>query len=49
MVNRSSYQANQGKAPKELWLRNKPYLGHLKIFGCVVHALILNPKKKKFD
>jgi hypothetical protein len=49
MVNRTPSQVNQGKTPKELWSGNKPDFGHLKIFGCVAHAVILNPKKKKFD
>jgi hypothetical protein len=47
VVNHSSSQTNQGNTHKELWFKNKLDLGHLKIFGCVVLALILNPKKKK--
>ncbi len=46
-VNHSSSQANQSNAHKELWFKNKLDLGHLRIFGCVVLALILNPKGNK--
>ncbi len=24
-------------------------MGHFRIFGCVVHVLVLDPNKKKFD
>jgi hypothetical protein len=50
VVNCSLSRTNQGfKTPQELWSRNKPYVGHLNFFGCVVHALVLDPTKKKFD
>ncbi len=49
VVNCSPFQANHGRTPQELWLGNKPYVGHLNFFGCASHALVLNPSKKKFD
>jgi hypothetical protein len=46
VMNHSSSQANQSNTHKE-WFKNKLDLGHLKTFGCVVLALILNPKGKQ--
>jgi hypothetical protein len=46
VVKHSSSHANQGNTCKELWLKNKLGLGHLRIFGCVVLVIILIPKGK---
>lgn len=44
-----SFTAYQGKTLENLWFGNKLDLGHLRIFGCVDHVLILNLNKKKID
>jgi hypothetical protein len=44
VVNCSSSWANEGKTPKKLWLGKKPNLGHLRIFVCANHVVIINPR-----
>jgi hypothetical protein len=35
--------------PLEKWSGRKPSVGHLKMFGCIVWAHILDDKRKKLD
>ncbi len=37
---------DQGNTLEKLWFGNRLDLGHLRIFGCVDHVLILNLGKK---
>lgn len=37
------------KTPFELWIRRKPSLKHLHVWGCLAEARIYNPHKRKLD
>ena len=39
----------QGLTPYEAWIRSKPSIEHLRIFGCLAHAKIFGGHLKKLD
>ena len=41
MLNRSSMKSLQRKMTYEMWIRKKPKLSHLRIFGSIVHVKTL--------
>ena len=47
--NRSPTTAVQGKTPFEAWTKEKPDVGHFKIFGCLCYAHISKDERQKFD
>ena len=47
--NHSSTTTVQGKTPFEAWTKEKPYVGHFKIFGCLCYAHISKDEQQKFD
>ena len=47
--NRSPTSRLQGKTPHEAWTGEKPYLGHMRIIGCVAWVHIPKEKRKKLD
>ena len=47
--NRSPTTAVQGKTPFEAWTKEKPDVGHFKIFGCLCYAHISKDELQKFD
>ena len=47
--NRSPTTAVQGKTPFEAWAKEKPDVGHFKIFGCLCYAHISKDERQKFD
>ena len=38
-----------GLTPKEKFAKRKPYLSHLKVFGCIAYVHIPNEKRTKLD
>jgi Pol polyprotein, beta-barrel domain len=38
-----------GRTPHEAWTGEKPYLGHIKKFGCAVYAYVPKKLRKKLD
>lgn len=48
LKNRSPHKAVCG-TPEEIWSGKKVDLGHLKVFGCVVQALVPKELRKKID
>ena len=44
-----SHSALGFKTPEEMFIRKKPELSHLKIFGCPVFVHILKEKRTKLD
>lgn len=49
VLNRLSTRALSGQTPYEAWMGNKPDIGHIRVFGCVVHMKIPGDKTKKLD
>ena len=47
--NRSPTTRLQGITPHESWYGEKPYLGHMRIIGCVAWVHIPKEKRKKLD
>lgn len=49
LLNRCMTKALTNKTPFEAWHGRKPAVSHLKVFGCVVYARILDEKRSKLD
>jgi len=47
--NRSPSKAVKGMTPFESFHGKKPYVGHLRVFGCVCYAHIAKDERKKLD
>lgn len=47
--NRSPTTTVQGKTPFEAWTKEKPDVGHLKVFGCLCFAHVAKDERQKFD
>lgn len=43
ILNRYPTKAVQNQTPFEAWLKKKPIVDHLEIFGCVVYSHISTP------
>ena len=48
LCNRSPTTVVQGKTPFETWMKEKPYVGHLKVFGCLCYAHVAKHERQKF-
>ena len=35
--------------PEEAWSSRKPYIAHMRVFGCVAYAMVLDEKLGKLD
>ncbi|TYK18164.1 copia-type polyprotein [Cucumis melo var. makuwa] len=49
LSNRSSTRSLCNKTPQQAWIGRKPSIGHLRIFGCMAYAHILDQKRSKLD
>jgi hypothetical protein len=49
LMNRCPTKVMWDKTPFEAWSRRKPSIKHLKVFGCICYAQILNEKRYKLD
>lgn len=49
LLNHATTKAVAGMTPYEAWTGNKPHLEHLRIFGCIAHAKVLNVHTRKLD
>ena len=49
IINRMPSRAQGGKSPFETWTREKPTVGHLRVFGCPAHVLIPAETRRKLD
>lgn len=49
ILNRTPTKQTPESTPYEVWTRNKPFLGHLKICGCTAFAHIPDIKRTKLD
>ena len=49
LVNRSPSLALEDKTPQEVWIRKKPSLSHLRVFGCDAYAHVPKEKQTKLD
>ena len=47
--NHSPTMAVQGRTPFEAWTKEKPDVGHLKVFGCLCYAHVAKNERRKFD
>jgi len=47
--NRSPSKAVKGMTPFESFHGRKPFVGHLRVFGCVCYAHIAKDERKKLD
>ncbi|KAF8391778.1 hypothetical protein HHK36_022012 [Tetracentron sinense] len=45
----SKHASRENKTPQEAWSGYKPSVSHLKIFGCIAYAQVLEAKRKKLD
>eukprot|EP00253_Pinus_taeda_P014841 PITA_14841 len=49
LVNRSPSSALEDKTPQEVWTGKKPYLSHLRVFGCDAYVHVPKEKQAKLD
>eukprot|EP00253_Pinus_taeda_P001996 PITA_01996 len=49
LVNRSPSSALEDKNPQEVWTFKKPYLSHLRVFGCDAYVHVPKEKRTKLD
>lgn len=49
MLNRTTNKKNSKQTPYELWFAEKPYLGHIKVFGTTGYMHIPKIGRKKWD
>ena len=49
LLNRCPTKSVMNKMPHEAWSGKKPSVAHLRIFGCVAYAQVLEAKRKKLD
>ncbi|KAL4038876.1 hypothetical protein IC575_002512 [Cucumis melo] len=49
LSNRSPTRSLCNKTPQQAWIGRKPSIGHLRIFGCMAYAHILDQKRSKLD
>lgn len=49
LLNRLPTKSMGDRTPYEVWIGRKPYLGHLRVFGCTAHAKVTKPHLKKLD
>ncbi|KAK5666830.1 hypothetical protein QVD99_8733 [Batrachochytrium dendrobatidis] len=49
LQNRTPHTAIGGRTPYELWTGNVPAIPHLRVFGCLAHALLPTNLLKKLD
>jgi len=47
LVNKSPSLALEDKTPQEVWTGKKPYLSHLRVFGCDAYVHVPKEKKKQ--
>jgi hypothetical protein len=48
-LNRCPTRAVLYLTPDEAWLRYKPSVAHMRIFGCIAYAQVPKEKRKKLD
>ena len=49
LLNHYPIKSVRNKTPNEAWSGSKPSVGHLRIFGCISYAHVLDQKRKKLD
>ena len=49
LSNRSPTKAVQGMTPFEAWTKEKPAVGHLRVFGSDAYAHVLKEERRKLD
>lgn len=49
LLNRVYTRVLSKKTPFEMWFAHKPTIPHLKTFGCVCYAKVLDERRTKFD
>lgn len=49
MINRSPSSSLDDKTPQEAWIGKKPYLGHIRVFGCEAYMHVPKEKRTKLD
>ena len=49
LLNRCPTKSLQGVIPEEAWSGHKPSVTHLRVFGCVAYAKILDARRTKLD
>jgi hypothetical protein len=47
--NRCPTRALEGMTPEEAWSGRKPSVAHMRMFGCLVYAMVPDEKKGKLD
>ncbi|KAA0045581.1 copia-type polyprotein [Cucumis melo var. makuwa] len=49
LSNHSPTRSLWNKIPQQAWIEKKPSIAHLRVFGCIAYAQILNQKCSKLD
>eukprot|EP00253_Pinus_taeda_P034865 PITA_34865 len=49
LVNRSPSSTLEDKTPKDVWTGKKPFLSHLRVFGCDAYLHVPKEKRTKLD
>jgi len=47
--NRCASTALPSITPEETWSGKKPFISHMRVFGCIVYAMVLDEKRGKLD
>ena len=49
LLNRSSHSGLEDCTPHEMWFKQKPHVGHIRIWGYRACSAVLKEQRKKFD
>ena len=49
IMNKTSTATIHGMTPEEMFTRKKPYLSHLKVFGCLAYVHVPDELRSKMD
>jgi len=49
LLNRSPYSGLEESTPHEMWFKQKPHVGHIRVWGCRAWSAVPKERRKKFD
>ena len=49
LLNRCPTRNVLEKTPEEVWSGRRPFVGHLRVFGCIAYSYIPDQLRKKLD
>ena len=49
IINRCPTKSVMNRVPEEAWIGTKQFVTHMRVFGCVAYAHVLDQLRKKFN